>query len=159
MAMRIAPVPYFWAEVKFSMIGDLGQSVEVSLKIKYKRLEQQEYEQLLKRVQAARLAAITAVSKALAKTPAAEGGEEAPAQPAAEAPEEFDDQKLVAEVVLDWDDVLGDDEQKLPFTRDNLARALKALGCRAAIARRFMELHQEEQEKNFAPRPAITSGT
>lgn len=149
MAMRIAPVPHFWAEVKFSMIGDLDQSVEVSFKVKFKRLDSAEYEDLMRRVHAARLAAIAPPP---APTPASDGSVEA-APPAT-----FTDQQVIDEVVLDWDDVLGDDDQKLPFTRDNLERALKALGCKAAIVKRFFDLHSKELEKNFARPPATTSG-
>lgn len=149
MAMRIAPVPHFWAEVKFSMIGDLDQSIEVAFKVKYKRLEASEYEDLMRRVQAARLAAITP------PPPSPPGSESA----ADSAQRTFTDQQVIDEVVLDWDDVLGDDDQKLPFTRDNLERALKALGCKAAIVKRFFDLHSKELEKNFARPPATTSGT
>lgn len=151
MAMRIAPVPHFWGEVKFSMIGDLDQSVEVSLKVKYRLLEQQAYEDLLGRVHAGRLAAIRGAT-GLEPEPQPQDG-------AAAAPQPITDREVVDMVMLDWDDVLGDDDQKLPFTKDNLERALGALGCRAAIVRKFFEVHAKELEKNFAPRPATTSGT
>jgi hypothetical protein len=164
MAMRIAPVPYFWAEVKFSMIGDLDVPLEVSLKVKYRRLEQEEYEALLKQVQAARIAALTSASGAARDLigAASEPGP-APEAPAAEgapaATKHVTDREIIDRVVLDWDDVLDDNDQKLPFTKDNLERALTALGCKASIVKRFFDLHTKELEKNFAPRPATTSGT
>ncbi len=153
MAMRIAPVPHFWAEVKFSMIGDLDTSIEVSFKVKYRRLEQEEYEALLARVHASRRAPLAPLGDAVAV--AREGQPEA-ADAGRGKP--ITDLQVIEEVVLDWDEMLGDNDEKLPFTKDNLALALKALGCKAAIVKRFFELHGKELEKNFAPRPATTSG-
>lgn len=159
MTMRIAPTPHFWAEVKFFMLGDLDTSIEVSFKAKYKRLEQEEYEKLLTRVQAARLAALTNLPGYQAAASVAVGKEGTPADATPGDAKPITDLQMIEEVLLDWDDVVGDDDEKLPFTKDNLARTLKALGCKAAICKRFFDLHNKEQEKNFARPPATTSAT
>lgn len=153
MVMRVAPVPHFWAGVGFSMIGDMDQSIEVSFKVKYRRLEQEEYEALLARVHASRRSAMAAQVKDLV-TVAGEGQAE---DAAADSAKPITDMEVIEYVVLDWDDVVGDNDEKLPFTRDNLALTLRALGCKAAIVKRFFDLHGKELEKNFAPRPATTS--
>lgn len=153
MAMRIAPVPHFWAEVKFSMIGDLDQSIDVSFKVKYKRLEQEEYEALLARVHASRLAVFASGAGLPAKAAAAAEGA------TAEAVKPITDLQVIEQVVLDWDEMLGENDEKLPFTKDNLALALKALGCKGMVVKRFFDLHNKELEKNFARPPATTSGT
>lgn len=159
MAMRIAVVPYFWATVAFSMLGDDDKSIDVSFKAKFKRLTQEEHEAMLERVQTARLDALTKMRLPLGI--AAQDvliGQE-PKDAASEGQKPITDREIIDLVLLDWDEVLGDDDQKLPFNKDNLDRLLKALGCRAAIVKRFFDLHQKEQEKNFAPRPATTTAT
>ena len=157
MAMRIAPVPHFWATVTFWMIGDFEQSIECSLKVKYKRLEQEEYEKLLQRVQAARVSAILRASSPDAAAPVAISEEKKPEDSVEGSAQPITDLQVIDQVMLDWDDVVGDDDAKLQFTKDNLASALKALGCKSAIVKRFFELHNKELEKNFARPPATTS--
>ena len=157
MAMRIAPVPYFWALVTFSMLTDSDSAeekfVDVSFRVKYKRLDQDEHETLMRRVQVARLAALTQIHGVVGE--AAQMLTDEPAI-AGDAPN-ITDREIIDQVMLDWDDMLGEDQQKLPFNKDNLERALKALGCRAAIVKRFFDMHGKAQEKNFARPPSTSS--
>jgi hypothetical protein len=152
MAMRISPVPHFWAPVAFTMIGDNGQSIDVSFQGKFKRLSQKQYEHLMARVHATRTESITkAIGITAGEQPAAEGGgAEAPPKP-------INDHEIVEQVLIDWKDMLGDDDQPLAFTSDNLERALDVLGCRAAIVKTFFDRHNKEHEKNFALPSATTS--
>lgn len=145
MALRLALAPYFWAEVKFSMIGDNDTSVDVSFKAKFRRLEQEAYEALMKRVGALRLQALSSTE-----------AQPEEATDAPEAPKPITDREIVDMHLLDWQEVLGDDDEPLPFTKDNLDRVLKTLGCRSAIVMTFIQRHQKEIEKNFA-RPSGTS--
>jgi hypothetical protein len=143
MALRLALEPYFWAAVKFSMIGDNDTSLEITFKGKFRRLEQEAYEALMKRVNATRMKALTTAA-AMAET-----------EPD-DAPKPITDREIVDMALMDWQDVLGEDDQPLPFTKDNLNRVLKTLGCRSAIVMTYIELHQKELEKNF-DRPSGTS--
>lgn len=152
MAMRIAPVPYFWAEVKFPMLADcdakgVEQFVDVAFRVKYKRLADEEYQTLLKRQYAQQLAALQQFVPA---------GMETGDAPKAAQVEPITDREVIDMVVLDWDQMVGEDDKPLPFNKDNLDRALMVLGCRSAIVKRYFELHKKEAEKNFA-QPSVTS--
>ena len=153
MAMRIAPVPYFWAEVKFPMLADcdangVEQFVDVAFRVKYKRLTDEEYQTLLKRQYAQQLKTFSDLMPA--------AGQDAPKMPDVEP---ITDREVIDMVVLDWDQMLGEDDKPLPFNKDNLERALQTLGCRTAIVKRYFELHKKEAEKNFAqPSGSSTAG-
>lgn len=163
MAMRIAPVPYFWAQVKFPMLTDcdsngVEQFADVTFRVKYKRLSDKDYQQLMKRIyEKQRLTTQQLLSQI---SPSTAEVIEKPAAEASEAPiEAIDDRGVVDMVVLDWDDMVGEDNEKLPFNKDNLERAMEVLGCRAAMVKRFLDLHKKEAEKNFAqPSESSTAG-
>jgi hypothetical protein len=151
---RIAPVPYFWDYVTFYMVGDFGKHIKSQFKAKYRRLDQDEYEKLAARVNAARIAAITG---ALRSTPGQPGdaGKDLPAGSA----EPITDQEVVDLVFMDWDDMEDEDGNKLPYTKDNEARAFKALGCRAAVVTTFFDAHMKAPEKNSGEPSGTTTGT
>jgi hypothetical protein len=168
MAMKVALVPHFWAQVTFPVLTDCGddgaeQFLDVSFRVKYKRLDETEYTALLQRVQATRM-------EAMRKLTSMQGMEQLPqtAAPSSEevdatvkeqkdlTPQPIDDRQIIDQVMLGWDQVLGDEDQALPFNPDNLSRTLATLGCAGAIVRRFLDLHQKVAEKNFA-RPSVTS--
>lgn len=150
MAMRISPQPFFWANVEFEMVGDFGQRVPVSFKGKFLRVQQDEYETLMRRLQAARVAA-------LRDELGPEATKTLPAAPAdAQGAPRLTDREIIDKYLLDWQDMVGDDDQPLAFTKDNLAQAEKVLGCRGAIVRAFFDAHHKAPEKN-SEQPSGTS--
>jgi hypothetical protein len=150
--MRIAPVPHFWETVSFTMPGDFGKPIEASFKAKFLRLEQDKFEELMARINAARVSAIAG-----GDTFITEVAGEAPAD--ATGPKRITDQEVVDNHLLGWDDVIGDDDAPLPYTKDNLARLIQAnLGCRAAIVRTYINAHFKAPEKNSAQPPGSSTG-
>lgn len=149
MTFRIAVVPHFWQLVEHELIGDLGTTIKIAFKVKYRRPDQQEVENLVERVFDKARASL------LASVPAGEPapGDESTATP----PKPITDQEVIDSYVLDWDDVLGDDDAPLPYTADNLARANRLLGVRGAMVRTFLDNFLKAPAKNSGARPATST--
>lgn len=165
MAMRVAQTPHFWAEVTFPMIADCGDNGEqqypdISFRVKYRRLEEDEYKQLMERVNASRTETLRKLTEPLFKSTAplligSEGFDAiVDAQPS--GPKPITDREIIDQVMVGWDHVLDDNDAPLAFNPDNLPRVLKSFGCGGAIVKRFLELHEKAAEKNFA-RQSVTS--
>jgi len=146
MTFRIAVVPHFWQLVEHELIGDLGTTVKIGFKVKFRRPDQDEVEDLIQRV----------FDKARATLLPAEPPA-APADPTATAAKELTDREVIERFVIDWDDVLGDDDRPLPYTPDNLARANRVLGVRGAIVRTFLDNFLKAPEKNSGALPATST--
>lgn len=153
MTFKLAINPFFWAAVKLSLVGDMGKRIEGSFKAKYRRLSQQEYEALVARMQ-------------LPMKPASEPGEVAegddPGQLEAGDASEFKqwritDKEVLDLVLLDWDDLLDEHDQKIPYTPDTLEQAEAVLGVRASLVQAFFEAHVKAPEKNSGRRHAAST--
>ncbi|MGE4244284.1 hypothetical protein [Ramlibacter sp.] len=145
---KIAVQPHFWQVVNHEVVGDLGESIKLTFKCKFRRPTQDEKDRLIERIFAPARALLELTQAPT--TPGADGDVEPVAidiQP--ETP--ITDAEIVRDYLLDWADVLGDDDAPLPFTPDNLERAHKVLGVREAIVRRFLDNFLKAPEKNFAP--------
>lgn len=152
MAFRIAVVPHFWQLVEHELIGDLGTTIKITFKVKFRRPTQQEVEDLAQRVfDKARLLLMPAGATPAAPTT---GEEPAAAEP---THKELTDQEVIDRYLLDWDDVLGDDDRPLPYTPDNLALANKVLGVRGAIVRVFLDNFLKAPAKNSAALPVTST--
>lgn len=153
MAMTVSPVPFFWANVEFDIPGDFGTRLKVSFQAKYRRVEQEEYEALMRRLQAARVVAFREQLDADSAALVTLGDAPADSQSAPR----LTDREVIDKYLLGWgSDMLGDDNQPLPFNPENLARVERILGCRAAMSRTFFEAHHQAPEKN-SETPSDTS--
>jgi hypothetical protein len=146
MTFKLAINPFFWAPVKLSLVGDMGKRVEGEFKAKYRRLSQQEYEALL-------------VKMRLPVKPT-----DADEAAAAEQAEDFKgwritDKQALDLVLLDWDDLLDEDDQKMHYTPDNMERMEKLLGVRASMVAAFFDAHVKAPEKNSEPRRGTTTAS
>lgn len=152
MAFRIAVVPHFWQLVEHELIGDLGTTIKITFKVKFRRPPQQEVEDLAQRVfDKARLLLLPAGDVPAGRP---EGHEPAAVE---EPHKELTDQEVIDRYVLDWDDVVGDDDQPLPYTPDNLERANRILGVRGAIVRTFLDNFLKAPAKNSAALPVTST--
>jgi hypothetical protein len=143
MSFKLAINPFFWAPVALSLVGDMGERIEGSFKVKFKRLSQGEYEALLAKIRLPvkpndpiELEAEIEMAKAEKREPAWR----------------ITDREVVDQVLLDWDDLVDDADQKMPYTPDNLERVETILGVRAAIVNAFFEAHAKAPEKNSVTR-------
>ncbi len=127
---KTAIAPFFWAVVTLSLLGDLGQTQTAQFKVKFRRCGQAEYQALMARV--------------LARMQRAED----PSEAEAEADKPIDDQELIDKYLLDWADLVGDDDHPLAFTPDNLAAVLDIFGARAAIVTAFFDAYTKAPAKN-----------
>jgi hypothetical protein len=55
-------------------------------------------------------------------------------------------------VLLDWDDLLDEEDQKIPYTPDNLERMEGILSVRASLVQAFFDAHVKAPEKNSGTR-------
>lgn len=126
---KVSLQPFFWATVSARLIGDLGAAPAADFTVKFKRLGQEEVQQLIAKINA----------------------------------KQINDQGVIDLVLLDWGpEIVGDDDQKLPFTPENVAKVCDVYGVRAAIVRKFLDTYLQEPEalepaKNSAPQSATTS--
>jgi hypothetical protein len=142
MTFKLAINPYFWACVKLSLVGDMGKRIEGTFKAKYRRMAQKEYESIL-----AKMRLPLKPDGALEASDTVEGDD---AQPHQEW--RITDKELLDLVLLDWDDLLDEDDQKMPYTPDNLERMEQILGVRASLVQTFFEAHAKAPEKNSGTR-------
>lgn len=143
MTFKLAINPFFWAAVAVSLVGDMGVRIEGGFKAKYRRLKQKEYEALLKRMNLP-VKPVDAESLALAEEAAKAEGRTAEWR--------ITDRELLDLVLLDWDDLLDENDAKLPYTPENLERAEEVMGVRAAMVQAFFDAHNKAPEKNSGAR-------
>lgn len=203
MAFKIAVQPHFWSKVPVELLGDFGDTIKGELKAKFRRPEQAEVDELVRRLGAraktpfevaldagtecmsqgikadtafgaAQVLAITLarldamalphVSAALAtlltklQTSEALTADQVAqvVQTPATATKPLTDQEVVDKWLLNWDDVVDEHDQPLPYNATNLERMNKLLGARAAIVESFLSNYVKAPEKNSG-RPRDTS--
>jgi hypothetical protein len=55
-------------------------------------------------------------------------------------------------VLLDWDDLVDEGDQKIAYTPDSLERLEGILGVRASLVQAFFDAHVKAPEKNSGTR-------
>jgi hypothetical protein len=155
MTFKLAINPFFWAPVKVSLVGDMGARVEGSFKAKYRRLSQEEYEALLARmrlpVRPIQLPAEAIDGEGGAQGASSEPGDiEGQLEPITQW--RITDKEVLDLVLLDWDDLLDEQDQKIAYTPDSLERMETILGVRASLVQGFFDAHVKAPEKNSGTR-------
>jgi hypothetical protein len=135
--------PYFWEWVTLQVRGDLGATMEVRFKAKYRRPDQEQVEGLIERLMAGARSQVAGMLKG--------SGLPVPADAPKDAAKPLTDQEVVQDYLLDWSDMVGDDDQPLPYTPDNLLTVEKVLGARGAIVKTFLDTFMKAPEKNSGP--------
>jgi hypothetical protein len=152
MTFKLAINPFFWATVKMSLVGDMGKRVEGAFKAKFRRLSQQQYEALLERLRLPVQPPARPGDSAEGDGPIAAGGADASEVEPQAQQWRITDKEVLDMVLLDWDDLVDEDDQKIPYTPDNLERLEGVLSARASLVQAFFDAHVKAPEKNSGTR-------
>jgi hypothetical protein len=145
MTFKLAIAAFFWAPVSVSLVGDMGARIEGEFKAKYKRLTQQQYEDLLARIR-------------LPVKPSDEADATAEEEQEGFQGWRITDKEMLDLVLLDWDDLVDENDQKIPYTPDNLEQKVEpVMGARAALVSAFFDAHVKAPEKKSGPRRGTTT--
>jgi hypothetical protein len=135
MAFKLSIKPYFWALVSLSIVGDLGVPIKAELKAKFRRPSQDEYQALIARINERMMLNVKALQ-------AVEAGD------FSAKPEEIKDQDVIDNFLVDWAELLDENDQPLAFTTDNCKAVMNIFGARAAFVTAFFNAFKDQPEKN-----------
>lgn len=133
---KLAASPTFIAPVRAQIPGDKGKTTTVMFHVRFKRLTQDEYQSLLRRLDEARARFSAATSAAAVDL------QPAPAKP------DFGDRELIDEVLCGFEsDLLGEDDKPLDFSPENVDALCAIYPIQPAIVRSFFEHFGKAVEK------------
>lgn len=115
---KVTQSPTYWSKARATFVGERGEQVEATIEVQFRRMPMSRIDELTERLRASR-----------------EDG----------AP--LGDKWFVQQIVNDWRGVVGDDDQPLTFTDDNVAM-LCDLGWTPGILEAFWHSLPKAKGKN-----------